>query len=381
MRRPYGAKVFSAHRGGAADEFELLAVRASVCHVYFPDPDPNVSILSRGAYNTLGRRHRAYIMRRMVVLAVMLNYAAVSAVSAQALLDSSKTVGFGAGMGAALAGKKHSVKPTLTADQLSAIASRCASLKADAAAKEKRGDLKGAADSMREIGLFREQNMGPGDKQANEAFVKAANLYESQKDWASAEGVWRKALANCARRNGPGSDEAVPVLERLSKACQESNKGRDAASFLRQSLAILEKKTPGDPGLESRRSEAAERSFKSGDFVSAEELYKDALDSAERRAPNSKASVPLMTSYAETLRKQGKTEQAVVVESRVQQINSGVAPASTAPQPNVAAPSAPAGMAPQAVPPAATSTPGPAAESAPGAPSPTNPASPEEEDQ
>ena len=353
-----------------------------VVMLIFPDLNPNVSIVTRGAYNTVGRRHRAYIMRRMIVLAVLLNYAAVSAVSAQALFESSKTFGFGAGMGAALAGKKHHVvKPTLTADQLSAIASKCALLKADAAAKEKKGDLKGAADSMREIGLFREQNMGPGDKQANEAFVKAANLYESQKDWSSAEGVWRKALANCARRNGPGSDEAVPVLERLSKACQESNKSRDAASFLRQSLAILEKKTPGDPGLESRRSEAAERSFKSGDFASAEELYKDALDSAERRAPNSKASVPLMKSYAETLRKQGKTEQAVVVESRVQQINSGVAPASTAPQPNVSEPSAPAGIAPQVVPPAPTSTPGSTAESALGSPSPTNPASTEEEDQ
>ncbi|MBY0547870.1 MAG: hypothetical protein K2W95_11280 [Candidatus Obscuribacterales bacterium] len=283
-------------------------------------------------------------MRRIVVLAAALYYAVGSAVSAQALFESSKTFGFGAGMGAALAGKKlQTVKPTLTAEQLSAIAAKCAALKADASAKEKRGDLKGAADSWTQIGLFREQNMGPGDKQAGEAFGKAANLYESKKDWSGAEGAWRKVLANCARRSGPGSDESAPVLERLSKACEQTNKTRDAASFLRQNLAILEKKTPGDPALESRRTEAAEKSLKSGDFLSAEEFYKDALDSAERRAPSSKPSLPLLSSYAETLRKQGKIEQAAAVESRVQQYNTGAAapaavPSSATPTPSSATP-------------------------------------------
>lgn len=301
-------------------------------------------------------------MRRIVVLAAALFYATGSGVSAQALFEGSKTFGLGAGAGAAVAGNKfHSTKQTLTVEQLKAIAAKCAALKADADAKEKRGDLKGAADSLTQMGLFREQNMGPGDKQAGEAFTKAANLYESTKDWAGAEGSWRKVVANCARRNGPGSDEVAPMLERLSKACEQTNKTRDAASFLRQSLAILEKKTPGDPGLESRRSQAAANSLKSGDFLSAEEFYKDALDSAERRAPGSKPSVPLLSSYAETLRKQGKIEQAAAVESRVQQINTVVAaPASpsSATTSSATPPSeAPAETTPPAVSPATVTTP------------------------
>lgn len=307
-------------------------------------------------------------MRRIVVLAAALYYAAGSAVCAQVLFEGSKTFGLGAGVGAAVAGNKlHSSKPTLTADQLKAIAANCTALKADADAKEKRGDLKGAADCLSQIGLFREQNMGPGDKQAGEAFAKAANLYESKKDWAGAEGAWRKVVANCARRSGPGSDESAPMLERLSKACEQTNKTRDAASFLRQSLAILEKKSPGDSGLEARRSQAAENSLKSGDFLSAEEFYKDALDSAERssRTP----SVPLLNSYAEMLRKQGKIEQAAVVESRVQQINTGAAaPASTPFNATTSSAASPASAStettPQAVPPpTATTTAGASANS------------------
>ena len=155
--------------------------------------------------------------------------------------------GIGGGLGAALnnmygknkgASRQVFQVPNFSPEQLAeadAIAKRIFSR---AQEKEKAGKGSEASKLFSDFAAYREQVFGRQDAKVQEGYTKAGQLLVKSGQHASAENMFRNALASCARRNGPGADGAIPLLNSLGQVSFAQKHFKEASDFYKQSLAL-----------------------------------------------------------------------------------------------------------------------------------------------
>ncbi|MDZ4836616.1 MAG: hypothetical protein SGJ27_22795 [Candidatus Melainabacteria bacterium] len=155
--------------------------------------------------------------------------------SAQGIMDAAGlrgAGGFGAGVGAAFAGKKNSTSNSASAlssklnqaaragqkpSPQSTAVNKIAENKYLAAVQmEKSGKLAEAAAMLAAFAAYRQQLYGAGDNEVLKSYDRAAALASKAGKQADAEKYRRNALAVCQRTSGSGSAQVRQRMEKLS---------------------------------------------------------------------------------------------------------------------------------------------------------------------
>lgn len=227
--------------------------------------------------------------------------------------------GFGAGLGGGLGavGAHKAIEKVIknsnwkTPAQRRAVEHRSGVLSQQVEQARNTGNTEDILRAMQNLADYREREISGGDKHAFDMLLQAGELSAKYQKWAQAEAYYRRALANCARRKGPGAEESVPVLNGLVNALIKQDKSKDAANFSKQALAILQKSAPDDPQNQQRRIDTAQLCIQSGDLSSAESLLKTAI-AAEEKAPTTSDRLATMTAtYKSVLEKLGQPADAM----------------------------------------------------------------------
>lgn len=155
--------------------------------------------------------------------------------------------GIGGGLGAALnnmygknkgAARQVFQVPNFSPEQLAEADAIAKRIFLRAQEKEKAGKTSEASKLFGDFAAYREQVFGRQDVKVQEGYTKAGQLLSKQGQLASAENMFRNALASCARRNGPGSDSAIPLLNNLGQLSLAQKHFKEASDFYKQSLTL-----------------------------------------------------------------------------------------------------------------------------------------------
>ena len=88
------------------------------------------------------------------------------------------------------------------------------------------------------------QQAAIAQSKAVQQYMTIGSKQEAQKDWLSAEKSFKYVLQIIAKRDGPGSEKSVPVLQHLVKVNKEQNKLDDAIGYQKTVVAFT-KASPG----------------------------------------------------------------------------------------------------------------------------------------
>jgi hypothetical protein len=196
--------------------------------------------------------------------------------------------------------KGGKVEPILyTDDEIKQIQSTAANLWRIALAKEQAGNMKEACSFYYRLAQYRQRLFGYKDKVAGDAYYRAGKIALKIGDSSTAEKCFKNALGFCAYRNGPGSQEALPLLSDLAAACTAQAHWADAASSYKQVLQLQER-AQGAAAAQAIETKVnlAKSYINSGDYASAAPLLKQSVDTMDKGARlNSQKQAELLYSY------------------------------------------------------------------------------------
>jgi len=166
---------------------------------------------------------------------------------------------------------------------------------------------------------------------ASDAAMNLGNLaleYHRQKKFDEAERLYQHALAFREKFFGPGHATVATLLNNLAILLRDQERYEEAAELLRRSLAIMEKTLgPDHPKVARRLSNLANLALQQGKLAEAKHLFERILEIGEKHRrtaiPEVRAS---LKKYAEALERAGRREESAELSSRLQAIQSSLAP-------------------------------------------------------
>ncbi len=148
---------------------------------------------------------------------------------------------------------------------------------------------------------------------AVEQYMAAGCRFEAQKNWQNAERSFTYVLQLVARLDGPGSPKSVPALKHLVTVTAAQNKLDEAIGFQKTVLSFSQQGK--DPrAINSAQIDLAGLFIKKEDYVSAEPVCSQAVQTVDAKIPVSQRRIALNT-YAKVLRKLHKDSEATAVEA------------------------------------------------------------------
>lgn len=166
---------------------------------------------------------------------------------------------------------------------------------------------------------------------ASDAAMNLGNLaleYHRQKKFEEAEPLYRHALAFREKFFGPHHATVATGLNNLAILLRDQGKYEEAEALFRRSLWITEKSLgPDHPKVARRLANLAGLALMQERFTEAEFLFKRILAIGEKHQqtalPEVRAS---LRNYAEALERTGRTEESAELSSRIQALQSSLAP-------------------------------------------------------
>jgi tetratricopeptide (TPR) repeat protein len=149
-------------------------------------------------------------------------------------------------------------------------------------------------------------------------------------DTTGADLNYREALSNAVKVYGAGSADLTKPLVTLARVCYQEKKYFDAATYFKQALALLERKSGiEDPEAVSIREKLAETLERSGNYKESEALLKQSLALREKNGDHNSAQLlALLNCYSDVLHKTDRISEAEQIDYQVDQIHAGKIPAS-----------------------------------------------------
>ncbi|MBS2008609.1 MAG: tetratricopeptide repeat protein [Cyanobacteria bacterium SZAS TMP-1] len=234
----------------------------------------------------------------------------------------------------------------------------------DNKAAQNPANLRQAEKLFRDAISIRNSIWGYADPTIPKLLVMLGQVYELLKQPATAESCYQNSLVYINKKFGTGSAERLDTFERLAPLLVKQNKLSDALSLQQQITLMKERKVGATDAstIEARLTWA--NTAKALDKPNTPDIYKQCLtdiDAAGTKLSPEKIAKyrsEIIPNYLETLKKQGREEEAKAAESSL----------------TAAAPTAPS-TAPAGAPTTASASPG--TQAAPATPtSPTQPATP-----
>ncbi len=163
------------------------------------------------------------------------------------------------------------------------------------------------------------------------AYSGLANAELKIKDMTGADLNYREALSAAVKVYGAGSYDLTKPLLNLARVCYQEKKYFDSATYLKQALALVErKKGIEDAEAVSIREKLAETLERSGSYKESEVLLKQSLALREKSGDhNSPQLLALLNCYSDVLHKTDRVSEAEQIDYQVDQIHAGKIPASS----------------------------------------------------
>ncbi len=163
------------------------------------------------------------------------------------------------------------------------------------------------------------------------AYSGLANAELKIKDITGADLNYREALSAAVKVYGAGSSDLTKPLMNLARVCYQEKKYFDAATYFKQALALVERKSGiEDAEAVSIREKLAETLERSGSYKESEVLLKQSLALREKNGDhNSPQLLALLNCYSDVLHKTDRVSEAEQIDYQVDQIHAGKIPASS----------------------------------------------------
>ncbi|CAN5254121.1 hypothetical protein BH10CYA1_BH10CYA1_50930 [soil metagenome] len=163
------------------------------------------------------------------------------------------------------------------------------------------------------------------------AFNGLGNADLKLKDMAGADLNYREALSAAVKVYGAGSYDLTKPLISLARVFYQEKKYFDAATYFKQALALVERKSGiEDAEAVSIREKLAETLERSGSYKESEVLLKQSLALREKNGDhNSPQLLALLNCYSDVLHKTDRVSEAEQIDYQVDQIHAGKIPASS----------------------------------------------------
>ena len=219
----------------------------------------------------------------------------------------------------AVSGARKSVQQSAGAPTAAEIKSKTMLLDSTAKQKAEAGDLSGAAKAWQELAQFRQKAVGKEDALAGDAFQKAGTTMLTAKLYSQAEDCLKMSLGYSNRINGADSPKARPILVDLANSLKEQDRVAEAIPYYKQALTLEEKSSTTDPKASFlTKANLGEAYFKAGTYSEAEPLLKQSIETAQKSNYYNKDEMAgLLKTYASTLEKNNKTDEAAQVTKSI----------------------------------------------------------------
>lgn len=180
--------------------------------------------------------------------------------------------------------------------------------------------------------------------------AQAAEL-EKKKQFANAENAYKYVLSMIARRDGPGSEKSLPVLQKLAKVTKEQKKTDDAIRYQTTVVAFMERaKNPNAEATLNAQNELTNMFLNKQDFAHAEPVAAKAADIVKKNPSiSTQQRTATLRVYGSILHQLHKEDAAAEIEKLVTVDTPAIelaAPTAVAPAP---APVTPAAVVPDPV--------------------------------
>lgn len=161
------------------------------------------------------------------------------------------------------------------------------------------------------------------------AYSGLANAELKLKDMTGADLNYREALSAAVKVYGAGSYDLTKPLLNLARVCYQEKKYFDAATYFKQALALVERKSGvEDAEAVSIREKLAETLERSGSYKESEVLLKQSLALREKNGDHNSAQLlALLNCYSDVLHKTDRVSEAEQIDYKVDQIHAGKVPA------------------------------------------------------
>ncbi len=163
------------------------------------------------------------------------------------------------------------------------------------------------------------------------AYTGLGNADLNIKDMPGADLNYREALSAAVKVYGAGSYDLTKPLLNLARVCYQEKKYFDSATYFKQALALVERKSGiEDAESVSIREKLAETLERSGKYKESEVLLKQSLALREKNGDHSSPQLlALLNCYSDVLHKTDRVSEAEQIDYQVDQIHAGKIPASS----------------------------------------------------
>ena len=179
-----------------------------------------------------------------------------------------------------------------------------------------------AVGVLNDVLRIRERTLESTHSQLQEVVTSLAHRHLLLREYASAEGLYQRALDICEKRNGASHPDTLVPIDNLSRCYRMQSKYSLAVPLYQRSLSIREK-TLGVVHVDTLKNldDLAFSFSKQGEFSKAHRLYRQRLQVCEKAfGTDSKQLIELLSGLARSCFRQGEFAKAEPYFQRVAKI-------------------------------------------------------------